>query len=154
MTNRKKKGERGEATKYITRNKACRKLQLSLFDFRRLCILKGIYPREPKHRLRVQKGNSEYKPQYYLKDIQFLSHEPLIWKFRQQRAYLKKIKHAKAKADKNRFKVLLKNRPIFKLDHLVRERYPTFIDALRDLDDPLTLCFLFARLKKGNRLNE
>ena len=78
-------GQRGEVTKYITRNKAVRRLQLSLHDFRRLCILKGIYPREPKHRKRVQKGSSEYKSQYYLKDIQFLSHEPLIAKFRERR---------------------------------------------------------------------
>lgn len=38
----------------------------------------------------------------------------------------------------------LDNRPTLKLDHIVKERYPTFIDALRDLDDCLTLCFLFS----------
>ncbi|XP_068227154.1 pescadillo [Palaemon carinicauda] len=152
--NRIKKGERGEVTKYITRNKAIKRLQLSLHDFRRLCILKGIYPREPKHRKRVQKGNSEYKTQYYLKDIQFLSHEPLIARFRAQRAHLKKMKSALGKRDTQEYDKLRRNKPTYRIDHLVRERYPTFVDALRDLDDPLTLCFLFSRLNKKRFLAE
>ena len=41
-------------------------------------------------------------------------------------------------------KKYLSNHPVLKLDHIVKERYPTFIDALRDLDDCLTLCFLFS----------
>lgn len=38
----------------------------------------------------------------------------------------------------------LKNHPELKLDHIVKERYPTFIDAVKDLDDCLTLLFLFS----------
>ena len=55
----KKKYERGAATNYVTRNQALRRLQLTLKDFRRLCILKGIYPVEPKHKKKANKGNSQ-----------------------------------------------------------------------------------------------
>lgn len=34
--------------------------------------------------------------------------------------------------------------PDLKLDHIVKERYPTFLDAIKDLDDCLTLLFLFS----------
>lgn len=74
--------ESGEATQYITRRAALRKLQLSLNDFRRLCIIKGVYPREPKHRRRAQKGSSEIKILYHAKDIRFLLHEPVVWTLR------------------------------------------------------------------------
>lgn len=36
------KGKAGAAKAYVTRSAAIKKLQCSLADFRRLCILKGI----------------------------------------------------------------------------------------------------------------
>lgn len=41
MARIKRKGESGAAKNYVTRNQALKKLQISLSDFRRLCILKG-----------------------------------------------------------------------------------------------------------------
>lgn len=41
---------------------------------------------------------------------------------------------------------LNRHKPKMTLDHLVRERYPSFPDALRDMDDPLCMIHLFASL--------
>lgn len=46
----------------------------------------------------------------------------------------------------------MRNFPEINIDHIVKERYPTFIDALRDLDDCLTLCFLFSTFPSINHV--
>ncbi|XP_011691003.1 PREDICTED: pescadillo homolog [Wasmannia auropunctata] len=140
----KKKYQSGEGAQFMTRRAALRKLQLTLNDFRKLCILKGIYPREPRNRKRAQKGEPGIKTLYHKKDIQFLMHEPIIWKLREYKIFNRKIGRAKAMKDFAKVKRYLSNHPTLKIDHIVKERYPTFIDALRDLDDCLTLCFLFS----------
>lgn len=145
----KKKGQSGAAANYISRAKAIKRLQLSLKDFRRLCILKGIYPHEPKHKHKVGGGTSELKTYYYLKDIQFLSHEPLIQKFRYFKVFMRRLKKATDKNELETVKQLRKNTPMYKLDHIIKERYPTFNDALRDLDDSLSMCYLFATFPKS-----
>ncbi|CAH1987958.1 unnamed protein product [Acanthoscelides obtectus] len=134
----------GEGAQFLTRKAALKKLQLSLRDFRRLCILKGIYPREPRNRKRAQKGDTSIKTLYHVKDIQFLLHEPIIWKLRDYKIFNKKVGRARAVKDFETLHKYLNNHPTLKLDHIVKERYPTFIDALKDLDDCLTLCFLFS----------
>ena len=144
-------GTAGNAKNYITRSQAVRKLQLSLPDFRRLCIFKGIYPREPRNRKRVNKSSTASTTFYYTKDIQYLLHEPLLAKFRDQKALAKKISKALGRNDVGDAARFEKNlTPKLKLDHIIKERYPTFVDALRDLDDALSMLFLFANLP-GNQ---
>lgn len=90
----------------------------SLENFRRLCILKGVFPREPKKKV---KGN--HHTYYHLKDIAFLQHDPLLEKFREIRAYEKKIKKAEAKKNKDLANRLLTRKPGYTLDRLIRERF-------------------------------
>ncbi|XP_067680324.1 pescadillo-like [Haliotis asinina] len=151
MVIRKRKYESGTATAYMSRNKAIKKLQLSLPDFRRLCILKGIYPHEPKHKKKANKGSTAPKTFYFVKDIQFLSHEPIINKFRETKHFVKRLKKAIEKKNSNAVRRIRANRPKYKLDHIVKERYPTFVDALRDVDDCLSMCALFATFPKSSK---
>ena len=62
-----KKGHAGNIIAFISRTRAIKKLQITLRDFRRLCILKGVYPRDPK-----KSPNGKSKTYYNIKDIYFL----------------------------------------------------------------------------------
>uniref|UniRef100_A0A182U4V1 Pescadillo homolog n=1 Tax=Anopheles melas TaxID=34690 RepID=A0A182U4V1_9DIPT len=144
MVKRNHKFKSGEGAMYYTRKAAMNKLQLNIKDFRQLCILKGIYPREPKHRARAQHGSREMKILYHKKDITFLLHEPIVWTLRDRKIFNRRIKHAAAKQNMNLRDIRLHNYPQLKLDHIVKERYPTFIDAIKELDDCMTLLFMFS----------
>ncbi|PSN60693.1 hypothetical protein BS50DRAFT_639766 [Corynespora cassiicola Philippines] len=153
MARIKKKGTSGAAKNYITRTRAVKKLQISLPDFRRLCIFKGIYPREPRNKKKVSKGSTAATTFYYTKDIQYLLHEPLLAKFREHKAVAKKIGRALGRGESGDAARLEKNlMPKIKLDHIIKERYPTFVDALRDLDDALSMLFLFASLPSSDHI--
>jgi len=152
MGKMKKKGESGAATNYTSRNQALKKLQLSLPDFRRLCILKGIYPREPKNRKKVGKGSTAYKTYYFVKDIAYLHHEPVLRKFREFKIFTRKLKRAIGRQEYSDAERIEDNKPKYTLNHIVKERYPTFIDALRDLDDALSMVFLFATLPQTDKI--
>jgi pescadillo protein len=130
-----------------------KKLQISLPDFRRLCIFKGIYPREPRNKKKVSKGSTALTTFYYTKDIQYLLHEPLLAKFREHKSVAKKIGRALGRGEAGDAARLEKNlMPKVKLDHIIKERYPTFVDALRDLDDALSMLFLFANLPSSDHI--
>ncbi|KAI6183837.1 Pescadillo-like protein [Aphelenchoides bicaudatus] len=139
MVKAKKANQAGAAVSFMSRSKAMRKLQLTLKDFRRLCILKGIYPREPLHRKKALKGSTDNRVLYSVKDIKYLANEPMIEKFRKDKIFLRKIKTARRKKEPERAEKLLENRPDMNLDSIVKEH----------LDDCLCLCAAFAVLPRS-----
>ncbi|KAI8343436.1 Pescadillo N-terminus-domain-containing protein [Chlamydoabsidia padenii] len=148
-----KKGVKGAASNFITRQQALKKLQISLADFRRICILKGIYPREPRNKKKANKGSTAPVTFYYTKDIQYLLHEPLLVKFRAYKAFAKKLNKVLHKGQISSAKSLNENnRPNYTLDHIVKERYPTFVDALRDMDDAISMLYLFSKMPVDSRI--
>lgn len=126
---------------------------MSLSDFRRLCILKGIYPRDPKNKKKLSKTGSTSGTYYWAKDIQFLLHEPLVATLRDTKSYAKKVARYTRKRDFAKVQSLEEHlKPQYSLDHLIKERYPTFVDALRDLDDALSMLYLFAALPNTSNI--
>lgn len=115
--------------------------------------MKGIYPREPKNKKKANKGSTAPATFYYVKDIKYLLHEPLLEKFREHKAFTKRLNKVLYKGQFAAAKSLEENnRPVYNLDHIVKERYPSFIDALRDLDDALSMLFLFAMLPADDKI--
>ncbi|GJV46936.1 pescadillo, partial [Tanacetum coccineum] len=78
--------------------------------------------------------------------IAVLKQRALHEKFREMRSYKKKVKKAMSKKNTDLAERLLTRKPTYTLDMLICERYPRFIDTLRDLDDCLTMVHLFAAL--------
>ncbi len=123
VARRKKQYESGEASNFLSRKQAMRKLQLNLKDFRRLCILKGVHPREPRNRKRAQRGDlTGVKTLFHEKDIRFLLHEPIVWKFRDFKVFLRRLKRAHDKGNADAAERIKANKPKYTLDHIVRER--------------------------------
>ncbi|CBZ51850.1 putative pescadillo family protein [Neospora caninum Liverpool] len=145
MAKKIKAGTSGEAAQYMTRGQALKKLQLPLAGFRRLCILKGIYPRDPK-----KKKKGKDKIYYHTKDVLHIAHEPLLDTFRQIKATDKKVRRALGRKEKQLAKKYARSKPAVRLHHIVRERFPTLSDAVADLDDALSTICIFAMLPADN----
>ena len=82
-----------------------------------------MYPVEPKNKKKVNKGSTANKTYYYIKDIQYLAHEPVLNKFREFKVFLRKLKKAIAKEEPGTAQRLEDNKPVYRLDHILKERY-------------------------------
>uniref|UniRef100_A0A6G3MFD9 Pescadillo homolog (Trinotate prediction) n=1 Tax=Henneguya salminicola TaxID=69463 RepID=A0A6G3MFD9_HENSL len=73
-------------------------------------------------------------------------HDPLINFFRQELIHKNKMKKAVNVKNDTLYCELLKNKPKLNLEHIIKERYPSFDDVSKDLDDSLSLIFTLARM--------
>lgn len=139
--------------KYLTRMQATRLLQLDSIHFRRLCILKGIYPRALERSKQKQSGNEK---QYYLsKEIKWLVRDHLSEKMMAYRAWEKKVRRMEAMGKHEELKLLQspKVKPQHNLVATIKERYPYFIDAVKDIDDAMSMITLYAFLSPEIKSN-
>lgn len=144
MTLKKKPGKEGSTKNFITRTQAVRRLQVSLRDFQRLCILKGVYPRDVArggtltskgiNRRRLKKD----KIYYHINDIRNLASGELLPKFRDISSHLKKFKRLVERGEKFDAKLKAQTRPRYSLAPIVKERCPSLVSALEDLDDAIS----------------
>ena len=90
-------------------------------------------------------------------------------KLREHKAFAKKLARALGRGEWSSAKSLEENKPVYHLDHIIKERYvmqkprrdginlkfryPTFVDAVRDIDDALCMVFLFASLPSESRVS-
>jgi len=133
-------------TGYIARNQVTKRLQLNIQEFRKLCILKGIHPVEPGLKRLRKEGNKTW---YVLKDVNFMKRDEIYQWYRDTKTYKKKVTYLKAMNKPAELAALRQRKPKLNMDHFVRERYPTFQDAVNDLDDALSMIFLFVEMQHG-----
>lgn len=110
--------------------------------------MKGIYPRVPPSFKRLNDGGAKRKVYYHTKDIAYLSHDKLIDEFRIRRTQKNKISHAKKSKNTEKYLDLKCAETQIDVSHVIRDKYPTFDDAINDLDDCLTTCSAFLFMNK------
>jgi len=65
--------------------------------------------------------------------------------------HARKLRRAIGKSEYGLVQHLKESRPLYRLDAIIRERFPTFIDAVRYLPDCLDMCFAYATMPAGRR---
>ncbi|GAW80855.1 pescadillo N-terminus domain containing protein [Plasmodium gonderi] len=143
-----KKIKKKKEGKYLTKKYILKKLYLKEKEFRKLCIFKGIYPKDFKEiPLKYRKKFYKHKVYYSKNDYKSLSHEKIIQDFRKITTCLKKYKKYKiALEDEEKCKKIIKNFPTYSLDHIIKERFPIFSYAIEQLDDALSSVIAYSLL--------
>lgn len=77
--------------------------------------------------------------------MKLLEHDQLLEKFRGIKAHMKKHKKLLGRREIKLAETHKKKTPKYSLAPIIKDRYPTFVDALCDLDDALCLIALFAQ---------
>lgn len=129
------KGKEGKSSNLIKEDEAIERVALDPKDMGRVAILRGVYPKvSPKDK------NSPWA-YFHKKDLAMINADPMAWFIRDHANWLKH--HEKRY---NRKELDQTPEPIAPYDQLIRSRYPTFADAIKDLDDALTTIALFAQM--------
>ncbi|KAA6393479.1 MAG: putative Pescadillo [Streblomastix strix] len=136
-----KKTKRGPARYYLPRTRVLKHLQVSLKQFRRLAIMNGIFPRIP-----VKSVKDQSRIYYHIKDVKFLQNCPMMEVLRQRNAMRKKFHRALIKQDKLHIRSIKRLMPQIPIAQIVKDRYPSFEDALKDLSDALNTIYLFSEM--------
>lgn len=92
-----------------------------------MAVFLGIFPREPRNKKKANKGSSAPTTFYYSKDIAYLAHEPVLKKLREHKAFAKKFARALGRGEWSSAKSLEESKPVYRIDHIVKERYVTIL---------------------------
>lgn len=159
MSLKKAPNKEGATRNYITRSQALKRLQVSLKDFQRLCILKGVYPRDvTRGGTLTSKGINRKKLKkdkvyYHINDVRYLASGDLLAKFRDITAHFKRHRKLVKRDELFDAKLMDKKKPKYSLVSIVKERCPALINAVSELDDALSTIAAVAALpgdrKKG-----
>ncbi|KAK1938604.1 pescadillo N-terminus family protein [Babesia divergens] len=159
MTLKKAPNKEGATRNFITRSQALKKLQVSLRDFQRLCILKGVYPRDvARGGTLTSKGINRKKLKkdkvyYHVNDVRYLGSGDLLARFRDISAHLKRYRKLVKRGEHFDAKLADRKKPKYSLAPIVKERCPALVNAVSELDDAVSTIAAVAALpadsKKG-----
>jgi pescadillo protein len=136
-----RKGQKGKKAHLVREDKILEHVHIpDILQFRRLCILRGVYPRE------IPKEHNSPFAAFHKKDLSMLNSDSMAWFIRDHTAWLNKYKKRLHRGEHYGVP-----EPAAPYAELIRSRYPTFADAVHELDDALTTVGLFAQMS-GTKL--
>lgn len=112
-------------------------------------LINRVYPQDTRN------TGDNTKTYYAVRDIKLIRNDPLLQKYFEFETWRRKVRKSVDKGYKKKQENLIKfSKPEFKYDHLVKERYPSFRSCLTDLDDCLSLMFMFRQMPSGNGITD